>query len=138
MRVAEQRDPVRLHRDALLDGPAQRRRGLMRQPVDEVEIDVRNTGGAKAQDRVLDHLGRLDPVDRRLHLRIEFLHAKAGAVEMQRADPPDHLVGERARIAFDRNLGIGFQLEAIAKARHDGGKVVRLEHRRGAAAEMQV
>ena len=31
VRIAEQRDAVGLHRDALLDGPAQRRRRLMRQ-----------------------------------------------------------------------------------------------------------
>ena len=110
----------------------------MRQPVDEVEIDVRHAGGTKPRDRALDHFGRLDPVDGGLDFRVEFLHAETGAVEAERPDLPDHLIGERTRIALDRDLGIGFELEALAQARHHGGKVPGLEHRWRPAAEMQV
>ena len=112
MRVAEQRDPVGLHRDALLDGPAQRGGGLMRQPVDQVEIDVRHAGGAQARNRALDHLRRLDAVDRGLDPGVEFLHAEAGAVEAERPDLPDHRIGKRARVALDRDLGVGQELKA--------------------------
>jgi hypothetical protein len=56
----------------------------------------------------LDHFLRLDPVDGGLHFRVEFLHAETGAVEAQRPDLLDHRIGERARIALDRDLGVGF------------------------------
>ena len=82
------------------------------------------------QNRALDHFRRLDPVDGGLHLRIEFLHAETGAVEAERADLLDHLIGERTRIALDRYLGIGCRTRkrsrrrAITAARSPGSSTV--------------
>ena len=49
-------------------------------------------------------------------------------------DPVDHRIGERARIALDRDLGVGFEPEASRKARHHGTNAfvvpIDEEHRR--------
>ncbi|MNI11038.1 hypothetical protein D3C73_641680 [compost metagenome] len=49
--------------------------GLMRQAVDEVEIDTSDTGGAEAFSCSAGLLWRLNAVDRFLHFRIKALYA---------------------------------------------------------------
>src|SRR5581483_5285678 len=111
---------------------------LVRQTVDQVEIDIRNARAAQTLDSARHHLERLDAVDRRLNLGIELLDAETRAVEAERAERRDHRIGQRARIALDRTLGIGQDVEAVADVLHDTGKIVGLERGWRAAAEMEM
>ncbi len=93
MGVAEERDAVGAYPGAEADGFEELFRRLVREAVDEVEVYARDAGVAQRVDRARDHVRGLDPVDRGLHLGVEFLHAEAGAGEALTSDFLDHSVG---------------------------------------------
>src|SRR5260221_1110356 len=67
MRITEERDTIRLEADNLGDGALDTLPRLVRQSVNEVDIDRRDAGGSKAGDRPLCNLERLYAIDRLLY-----------------------------------------------------------------------
>ena len=88
--------------------------------------------------RARNHVGRLNPIDRRLHGRVEFLHAEARAREAEPSDCFDHALRQRARIALNGALGVGRQVEPIIEMLHDRGEIVGAQGGRRPPAEMNV
>ena len=80
--------------------------GLIRQPVDEVEIDRTKAKFAHPIHRLLRHFARLNPVNRFLHFRIKILHAERCAVETGFAQGNDVVTRQTARINFHARLDV--------------------------------
>ena len=96
MGIAEHRKAVRAQLDAFVDGVETRRDGLVRQSVDQIEIDAGDAGPPQAFGRGGGLLETLHPVDGALHGRIEALHAEARPVDAAEGKRLDHLP-ERVR-----------------------------------------
>ena len=79
--VAENREAVRTKLDAPPDGIEAGGDGLMRQSVDQIEVDAGDAGPPQALGRSCGLLETLHPVDGALHDGIEALHAKARPVD---------------------------------------------------------
>ncbi len=102
VRIAEHREPVGPHRDALDDAGAQALLGLLRQAIHEIEIDRPDTGIAQERCRATDILRRLHAPDRRLDLRVERLDAEADPRHPCSPDHPRPVAVEATRIDLDR------------------------------------
>src|SRR4029079_16037157 len=73
--------------------------GLVRQTVDEIDIDRVDAIAAEGNDGALRFLERLAPVDRRLHFVVEILHADGDPRHAGTGKRGDTLVIQSARIA---------------------------------------
>ncbi len=113
MRIAEHRQAIGAKLDAAPHRIEAGRDGLVRQPVDQVEIHPCNTGLAQIVGRGGGLLETLHPVDGALHDRVETLHAKTGPVDAAKGQRVDHLGGQRARVDLDRNFGRGQHEEGM-------------------------
>ena len=138
MCIAEERNPVRAHVDAEADRFQQRGDSLVRQAVDQIEVDARHPCPAQFFDRMAHHFGWLDAINGFLNLRIEFLHAETGAGEAQLSDPPDHFIRERARIALDGKFGVSGDVEIVPDALHRALQIIRHQRRRCPPTPMQM
>ena len=138
VRITEQRDSVGPHLHALPDRSLERLDRLVRQTVDQVEIDTTDPGASQSLDRAPHHVWRLDAVDRGLHLFVELLNPEACPVEPDHADPLDHFIAERARIAFDGDFRVIRVVEAARDFLHNPLEVVRLQRRRRPTAPVQM
>src|SRR5690554_99256 len=83
VRVAEHREAVRRHLDHRLQGFGKAFRSLVRQAVDQVQVDGAEADTAGFVQHCFGHLPGLDAVYRFLHFRVHILHAQADAVEAQ-------------------------------------------------------
>ena len=107
---------------------------LLRQRVHQVEVDVaedreRRFGGAPRLVGVVHAAERLQV------LRVEALDAERQAVHAGRAIAGELLALERARIRFQRDLGVGRERHARANAREQPVDRRRGEEARRAAAD---
>ena len=107
MGVAEHRETIRSKPDAAPDGVEAGGNGLMRQPVDQVEVDPGDAGSPQAGHSLCRLLETLHPIDGTLYDRIETLHAEARAVDTAKPERLEHGRRERARIDLDGDLGRG-------------------------------
>jgi hypothetical protein len=138
VRVAEQRHARRLQAHGAIDHRRHLPLGLQRQSVHQIEVDLRETVPAQPADDALDHREWLQAVDRALHVRIEVLHADRGAVDAGGGQRRNVLLGGVARIELDRDLGAGNEVEAPAQHPGQRQPVLRRQHRRAAAADVQM
>jgi hypothetical protein len=138
VRVAEQRHVRRFQARGPFDHRQYLGLGLQRQPVHQVEVDVLDTVPAQPPHDTRDHRERLQAVDRALHIRIEVLHADRGAVDAGRGQRRDVLLRRVPRVEFDRDLGAGREVESLAQESDQRQPVLRRQHGRAAAAEMQM
>ncbi len=138
MGVAEQRDPGRLQSQRQIDHRLDLADRLVRQAVHQIEVDGVDAVPAQPAADPLDHRERLVAVDRRLHLRVEILDADAGAVDPGLGQSGDVVLGRVARIDLDRDLGVGGEGEGLAQAGDQRKPVGWRQHRRAAAAPVQV
>ena len=136
--VTEHREPVGAKFDAASDGVEARRHGLVRQSVDQVEIDAGYAGPSQPGRRGSGLLETLHPVDGALDHGIEALHAEACAVDAAKGERVDHLAGERARIDLDGDLGRGRHKEGLPQRSHQIHEGLGRHDGRRAAAEMDV
>jgi hypothetical protein len=90
MRVAEHREAVRAQFDRARDRVEARGHRLVRQAVDQVEINARNSGTPQAGACGFRLRKTLHAVDGALHLRIKALHAETGAVDAAERQRLDH------------------------------------------------
>src|SRR5690606_10040778 len=82
----------------------------------------------------------LDAVHRALHVRVEVLHAEAGAVEADLDQSGDLLRADRPRVDLDGEIAIGCaaQLEVAGQLVDHAGQLGRAEEVRCAAAEVHL
>ena len=106
VRIAENRNAIRVHRDYLVYGIAKALGGLMRQPVDQIQVDALKAELAAAIEQRFDHLVRLNSMDGLLHQRIEVLYPHTQPVESQAIENPALLFGGRTRVYLDSDLRI--------------------------------
>ena len=138
MRIAEHRETVGPHVEACRDGVATGGDGLVRQPVDQVEVDAAYPGRAQPVHRGSRLRHRLHPVDGALHDRIERLHAEACPRDAAAAERRNHRRRERPRVDLDRDLRLGRRWRSAQRAGRRAGQFVRLHDGRRAAAEMDM
>ena len=120
------------------DGGAKTCLGLQRQSVDQIDVDRGKTEAARLLDVLPGELERLNPLDRRLHRRIDVLETHREAVETEPAKGREMLHGGDARIDLKRHLGVRCQPEPRGDGCEEplalsGGQV-----RRGAAPPVKL
>ena len=138
VRIAEHRETIGPELEAAPNSVQAGRDGLVRQPIDEVEVDPVDAGAMQPIDDGGRLLIALHAIDRALHDRIEALHAQAGAVDAGEPHGLHHLGSQCAGIDLDRYLGRGQHEERMAHRRHQLGKSLRRHDGRRAATEMDV
>ncbi len=138
MRVVVERDAVRRALDHLGERVAETRQGLLRQAVDQIDIDRLEAVLARRFDHLRGFFHALDAVDGALDFGVEVLHADADAVHAQRAQQRHLLLADLARIHLDRILAVRIELEALAYHLHQLGEFGLAEERRRAAAPMHL
>jgi hypothetical protein len=106
VRVAEQRDAIRMQRQNLLDGVREARRRLERQTVDQVHIDAVEAECARGRDQITRGLERLNAPHRFLHFGMKILDAQTQAIESEAAKRFKMRDGGDARIDLDSDLGV--------------------------------
>ncbi len=81
--------------------------GLVRQSVNQIDVDARDPVFVGPCNGLLDRLGRLDPVDSFLHLFVYILHAKAHACASDRCSGLHSVFRKAPWVGFDANFCIG-------------------------------
>ena len=136
--IAEERDAVRRQGRREVDAAQQVGDPLPRQAVHQVEVDAPDAGRAQALDRPRHHLEGLDAVDRRLHGGGEVLDAEAGAGHAGLGEGPGLFRVQGPGVDLDRDLDRRVEAEGRAQAVGQAPEVVARQHRRGAAAPVQL
>ncbi|MNQ78217.1 hypothetical protein D3C85_931210 [compost metagenome] len=140
MRIVEHREPVRLQADDFFNGAGEIFRGLLGQPVDQVDIDRAELQGARRIDHRAGFLQTLQAIDRALHRRIEVLQADADPVETQFAQQAHGRPVGFTRVDLDAVIAglVLQQIEMLAQVRHQLAQLVVAEKGRRAAAKVQL
>jgi len=97
---------VGTHFGDAIQGRAETRQGLLRQPVDQVEIDGAKTQLASRVVHACHRFGRLQAVYRKLHRLIEILHAQADSIEPKGGQQLQHVLVRCPRIDLDRIVAV--------------------------------
>ncbi len=111
---------------------------LLRQSVDEVDVDRFEPRAARSLDQLQRALLVLQSVDRRLDRRIEVLHPEARAIEPHLTQCMDHLDVHGARIDFDRILAMRGEREVFREPGEQPGQRGRIVVGRRAAAPVHL
>ncbi len=138
VRVTEDRQPVRPQFDDLFQCFIEGFDGLIGKSVDQVQVDGWKTGRARPLDDLLGLLARLNAMHRRLHRRIEILHANRGPIESHLAQSGDVVVRQPPRINLHARLHVRREVEMLADGLAEPTNFVGREERRRAAAPMQL
>ena len=138
MRIGIQRNAVRAQFVDLGERAVKRLGRLLRQAVNQVDIDRLEPQLARRRHQGKDLLGRLDPVHCLLHHGVKVLHAKAQPVKAQfgqRSQPPGV---NGARIDFNRVFAAGRKREAAPEHGHQLAQFVVAQEGGRAAAQVQL
>jgi hypothetical protein len=138
MGVAEDRQSVGSQRQALSNGIDAGRHGLVRQAVDQVQVDAADPCLAQSLHGGGGLFEALDPIDRALDHWVEALHPQARAGDAGRSQRRRHLAGERSRIDLDGDFRVRRDRESGAKQVDQGEEYGRWQDGRRAAAEVDV
>ena len=117
MRIAEQGDAVGPERQRLQQGRFDAVAGLERQAIEQIEIDAGNAARAGAVDHRPCLLETLQPVDRRLHLRVKILHAEADARHADFGERVEARILHVVRVDLEADLDIGRYWKAARSLR---------------------
>ncbi len=85
----------------------------MRQAGNEVKVEIGDAGVAQSCNIVENCRAIVQATDRRSFLIHERLHAQAHAVDVVTAEKFDHGRGQRAGSTFDRDFGLGLDVEIL-------------------------
>ena len=120
MRVTEHRKPVRRHLDHRFQGFGKAFRSLVRQAVDQIQVDGAEADVARFVQYRLSHVPGLDTVHRLLHFRIHILYAQADTVETQLPEGGQSIFVHFPGIDFDTVVPIvaGLQVEQLTITGH--------------------
>src|SRR5262249_13740831 len=115
MCIAEQRDAIRIQTQDLVHGLGKGRRRLIRQSVNQVDVDAVKSQLPRGINNPLGHLIGLDTVNGLLHLRLEVLNAHAQPVEAKPAKGLEVSPRCDAGIDLDANLRIRTKRKVLAR-----------------------
>ena len=138
MGIAEQRDAIRVKLDGARDGFRERRHGLMRQAVHQIEIDAGDFRFAEPRHDTLGELETLYAANGLLDAFIEILHAEAGPGDTELRQHHGVAMSHGARIDLDGNFGVRREAEFSSQQLREFAEIRRRQHGRGATAPMQV
>ncbi len=124
MRIAKRGDAVRLQLENLLDGAINALSRLVRQSVDEINIDRANAARSEAVDGRLCDLEALLAPDGCLHRRFEILHTDGHAVDARTKERIRLSRVEVAGVDLHGELRIVPDVEAGADSVGECGQVV--------------
>jgi hypothetical protein len=100
---------------------------LVRKSGDEVEVEVKDAGGAEASDLAEADLAGVKAADGTALLIVEALDAEADTVEAEGEKGVQGGCGELAGGALDGDLGLGGEGEGFAQGGEDLPEVLRSE-----------
>ncbi len=112
--------------------------GLVRQSIDQIEVDAGDAGAPQALGRGGGLLETLHPVDGALHGGIEALHAEARPVHAAKGERVDHRIGQGTRVDLDGDLGRGKHEEGVPDRSDQIREGLGRHDRRRSAAEVDV
>jgi len=138
MGIAEHREAIGPQFDTSPHGVEAGRNGLVRQAVEEVEVDAGDAGLPQVFDCGLRLRETLDAVDRLLDHGIETLHAEAHPVDPAEGERAHHRRRERAWIDLDGDVRRRDNAEGMPDRAHQVGERLRRHDGRRAAAEMDM
>src|SRR5580704_16407714 len=107
VRVAEQRDTIRLQRQHFFDGLREARRALKWQAVNQIDIDAAESKRPRGRDQIARGFKRLDATHRFLNLGMKILNTEAESIKAEPAQRFEMRDGSDARIDFDSDFGVG-------------------------------
>ena len=136
--VAEDRDAVWLDHQGGVSGFGDTFGGLMRQAVNQVQVQRRHAHRTQAAGAAGGGFKRLFAPDGFLHDRIEILHPEAGATDTHGADGVERAIGKLARIDLDGDFGVGFEGESAAQFVGNRHHAIRRQHCGRAAAPVHM
>ena len=138
MRVRIQSDPVGPQFGHLGQGAVERLRGLLRQAVDQIDVDRLEPDPAGSLHERKHLLSGLRPVHRLLHRRVEILHAETEPVEAEFGQRVQALLVHGPGVDLDRILTTGGEREAASQHAHELAQLDVAEKGRTAPAQMQL
>src|SRR4029079_4286522 len=138
MRVAVNRQAIRSAREHRVERARESGDRLLRQAVDQIDIDRTEAVGSARVDGAPRFFYALHAVHRALHFRIEVLHAQARAVEPDARVLSYVACLDLARIKLDREIALGAaaESEVVAYGLQQHAEVGRPHEVRRAAAEV--
>ena len=99
--------------DDLFDGFRKAFERLVRQAVDQIEVDALKAEFARPSNSLPRQLFRLNTIDGFLHLRVKILHAEARAVKSDFAQSLHVFFCQPTRVNFDAGFNIVGKIEFI-------------------------
>src|SRR4051812_2442338 len=138
VRVGIKRDAIRVERDHAVEGAAEAVEGLLRQTVDEVEVDRAHAVGARLGYHAAHQILGLHAVHGLLHVGVEVLHAERHAVESEAREMLQGAGWRMARIDFDGALGLGGNVKPRAQRGHQPVHLGAAQESRRAASQMKL
>ena len=118
MGVGVQGDAVWSQRSDLGQRPIKGLGRLLRQPIDQINIDRFEVALARRFNQREHLFSWLDPVHRLLHRRVEVLHPKAEAVETQLGQGVKSAWVNRARVDFNGLFSAGRERKTATQHAH--------------------
>ena len=138
MRITEDRQPVRPKLDDFVQCFLEGFDRLVRQTVNQIQVDGLKTRGPRPLHGLPGLLARLNPMRGRLHRQIEILHANRSPVETHLPQGGDVIARQPARINLHSRLHPWRQFEMLADGLAEKADFVGRQKRRRAAAPMQL
>src|ERR1700731_4308832 len=90
-------------------------RRLVRQTVNEVNVDTVEVQVARGEQQVARQFERLDPVDGRLHLWMKILDAHAETVKAQATQSLEMFASGHPRVDFNADFRVGRKIKMFAR-----------------------
>jgi hypothetical protein len=138
MGISEQGKPRRLERCRKLGTADHIADSLPRQPIHQVNVDVRDADATQGCDRMFDLFERPCPADRPLHVRRKILHSKARPCYAHADKRRGKRGVEVPRIKLDRMLMQSSEVEGPSQCFDDSSETIRAEDGWSAAAPVQM
>ena len=138
MRITKNRNAIRIKRRSLADIFLQMGKGLVRQAINQIDIDIVDTGVAHKGKGLLHLIQRLHAANRPLHIGIEVLKAKADPIDADFSHNGHKFSGEHPRVKLHRVMRQVSEVKARGKGRPEPTQIRRSQSRRRAAAPMHI
>src|ERR1700722_19838781 len=113
--VAEHGNAIGAKRERLIDGRAKTVGGLVREAVNQINVDALKADFARGYDEVTRHFIGLDAMDGLLNFWLEILNAHAQAVEAKTPQGFQLRAAGYARVHFDTDFGIGGKRKTVVR-----------------------
>ena len=138
MGVAEEGDAVRAKSDDLINGVGEAFGRLVRQAIDQVDVNAVKAKLACGDEQIAGHFEWLDAVNRLLHFGMEILDAHAEAIEAQLAKRFEVRSRRDTGIDFDADFAVWRKVETLARKSEEVFDLHRGKIRGRAAAPMEL